>query len=302
MYQGEDDYRAEALIAFWLENEVLSLDNLTIQPEGTFQRPYSKDVLAIERGEKAPGSQVKLRISREGLYDMLPEGLFHQAEQKTQKSTEEAVKESERYEREEAAARRMFLPLEQEFYRQRIWLEHTELQACLNTVRPENESFFMNFWGIDKKAFTPQQSLNLLAVLPHLHEVVGDQELVAFCLEKIIQEPVSIAYTQQQEELPEGQGVSLLGNVSLGVDVVLGGSWWADEPAIEVTVGPIAAEKLPRFLPEGKTYKQIKKLYGYFFPAEASVITNVAIEKAGTGFKLVAENMHAGRLGYTTEI
>ena len=302
MFQAEDDYRIEALIAFWLENGAINLDHLTIQPEGTFKRSYSKDVLEIGQGEPSANGEVRVHISREGLYDMLPEGLFHQAEQKPHKTTEEAVEESERYRKEEKAARKFFLPLEQEFYRQRVWLEHTELRTWLNSVRPENESVFLKFWGVDKKAFTPQQCSTLLTILPNLHEVVGDMELTAFCLEKMIMEPVRIELVPQQEVIPFEDDSSVLGRASLGVDVVLSGSWWPDEPAVEVTVGPVSAENVNSFLPDGASYKQLEKLYGYLFPAEAKVLTAVEIEEAARGFKLVADTMHSGRLGYTTEI
>lgn len=302
MFLAEDDYRLEALIAFWLENGVVNLDQLTIFPEGTFCRPYSKDVLEVKQPEVPGSGDLMLHISREGLYDMLPEGLFHQAEQKSQKNTEDAVAESERYRKEEKAARQFFLPLEQEFYRQRIWLEHTELRTWLNSVRPESESFFLNFWGVNRKVFTQEQCSILLTILPHLHEVVGDMELTAYCLEKMMLEPMSIAYVSRKEQAMREEENSLLGNVSLGVDIVLTGSWWADEPAVEVRVGPVASEKVSLFLPEGEAYKQMEELYGFLFPAEATLITTLAIEKADKEFKLIANNMHLGRLGYTTEI
>ena len=302
MYQGEDDYRVEALIAFWLENGTVDLDHLTIQPEGTFERAYSKDVLEIARHENSGKGEVKVHISREGLYDMLPEGLFHQARQKPQKSTEEAVEESERYRKEEKAARQFFLPLEQEFYRQRVWLEHTELRTWLDSIQPESESIFLDFWGVDQRAFSPQQCSTLLTILPNLHEVVGNLELTAFCLEKMILEPVKISTIPQQEVNSPNEGLSILGSGTLGVDVVLGSCWWADEPAVEVTVGPVAAEKVNAFLPDGSSYKQLEKLYGYLFPAEARVVTALEIEESARGFKLIADTMHSGRLGYTTEI
>lgn len=302
MFLANDDYRVEALLAFWLENGVVNLDKLTIQPEGSFRRPYSKDVLEVEQPESPGSGDLTLHISREGLYDMVPEGLFHQAESKSQKSTADAAAESERYRKEEKAARQFFLPLEQEFYRQRIWLEHTELRTWLNSVRPESESFFLNFWGVDRNAFTQTQCSMLLTILPHLHEVVGDMELTAYCLEKMMMEPMSIAYVSRKEEVLSTEEDNLLGSGSLGVDIVLAGSWWADEPAVEVTVGPVSSEKVSRFLPEGEAYKQMEQLYGFLFPAEATVITTLAIEKADKEFKLMVETMHVGRLGYTTEI
>lgn len=302
MLQTEDDFRAEVLIAFWLENGETSLDNIAIQPKGTFRRPYSKDILQTEQVDMEEGNTVTLHISREGLYDMLPEGLFHQIEIKIQKSTEESVEESRRYKQEEKAARKLFLPLEQEFYRQRIWLEHTELRTWLNSVRPENVSLFLDFWGVRTDVFSTRQSDFMLALLPHLHRIVGDMKLTAYCLEIMMQEKIHIENILSREQFVSNEDMlSRLGSITLGVDTVPGDSWIDDEPALQVTVGAIAIDRLLPFLPGGIAHKQLQTLYGFFFPAETDVSTCLSIEERTGTFKLVADESFS-RLGLTTVV
>lgn len=302
MLPTEDDMRAEALIALWLERGDSSIEDITIQPEGIFERPYSQDILQIGQSETIQGKMLALHISREGLYDMLPEGLFHRPQAKPQRTTSESVQESKRYIKEEKAARKLFLPLEQEFYRQKIWLEHTELRTWLSSVRAENVSLFLDFWGISPGVFTAQQSNFVLAMLPNIHRIVGNSELITYCLEILLQERVQLKSVPSQECLLTDEDMSArLGSFALGVDSVLGDRWINDDPAIEVVIGPIAVSRLLPYLPQGSAHKQLQTLYGFFFPAEADVITSLSIEEARDSFLLVAEEGFA-RLGLTTTL
>jgi predicted component of type VI protein secretion system len=87
----------------------------------------------------------------------------------------------------------------------------------------------------------------------------------------------------------------------LGVDTVLGDSWLDDEPGIEVTVGPVALDRLMPFLPDGIAHRQLKILYGFFFPAETEVVTSLTVEERAGDFWLVAGEGYS-RLGLTTLI
>lgn len=293
-----DDYRVEAMIAFWIENQGGTLDQLTIHPLSTFERSFRPDVLDIA----LLNNQFKIEISREGLYDMLPEGLFHEGRRKAQKSTEESVEESVRYRQEERAARKFFLPLEQEFYRQRIWLEHLELKASLNSISSQNVSIFLKFWGIQPELFSFEQSNFMLALLPNIHRIAGNIILSAYCLEVLIQAPVSIHSLQlPEQQLPvDDDLLSILGETILGVDSVLGRAFLDDEPGLEVNIGPITVGSLYAFLPECITSRQLKVLYGFFFPAETEVITNLEITEPSKGFILQPEEKSFSRLAYTT--
>ncbi|WP_170252559.1 type VI secretion system baseplate subunit TssG [Adhaeribacter aerolatus] len=301
MQPVDDDLRAEVLVASWIENESITPDDIIIKPTGTFRRAVSKDVLTIQEPDTAGEKKTILQISREGLYDMLPEGMFHQPLSKTQKSTEEAIEETERYRQEEKAARQFFLPLEQEFYRQRIWLDSTELKYWLNSAQPENIKMLMRFWKLNPRHFNQRQSLTMLAILPHLHQIVGDLHLTAQGLGVVLGEKVQISTRYNKIQVIEDGLLSSLGSMVLGVDSVIGTSWFDDEPMLQVSVGPVKRNKVSSFLPEGKNTKLLAVLYGFFFQAEVEVETNVEVQAEESGFML-AEFDLSSRLGYSTVI
>jgi len=299
MWTDKDDVRAEVLVALWLQNGDVAADQVVIQAEGTFGRTYRKDVLRVEA--PAPGRRpfTGVHLSREGLYDMLPEAVFHQTRGKGRRSAAEAAEESERYRQEEKAARAFFLPLEQEYYRQRIWLEYGEQKYWFNSARPGNMAMLLRFWGIREGVLDPAQCLFLLSLMPRLQRLVGDLDTTARCLEVLIGETVRIETAASRPEPLGEELISRLGAAQLGVDWTLGDTWQADEPGLRVVVGPVAGPKLPALLPGGHRVRQLETLYEFFFPAGAGVETAVLPERAAAAFVLDAP-AHCGRLGYTT--
>jgi hypothetical protein len=296
-----EDIKAEVLVAYWLENQSISLDDLIIKPVGTFERSYSKDVIQIENEEETSDQKLELYISREGIYDMLPEGIFHQAQPKYNRSTEESVEESIRYNKEERAARLLFLPLEQEFYRQRISHESFELKYWLNNTQQENMKMLLHFWKLDAKVFSPKQSLALLSIMPHLHSIVGNLHTSAKSLEAVLDESVSIQIEQSKKEIIGDDLISVLGCATLGTDLILGSFWYCDEPSLQVTIGPIKRKNLDQFLSGGVQNSTLSILYGYLFPAEVAINTSIKVVEDEADFILFEEGL-ASHLGYSTVI
>jgi predicted component of type VI protein secretion system len=180
-------------------------------------------------------------------------------------------------------------------------LEHTELKTWLHSVHPDNVSLFLDFWGIAKEVFTLQQSNFMLALLPHLHRIVGDWVLTTACLQIMLQEQVQLESFIAGKKAETEDLFSRLGGISLGVDAVLGDTWIDDQPAIKVKVGPVAMDRLMPFLPGGIRHQQLEIWYGYFFPAETEVSTELWIEADQASFRLLPEESFS-RLGLTTII
>lgn len=301
MQLAKNDVRVEVQVAFMIENQTLTLDDVIIKPEGTFRRSYSDDVLEINESNINSQKCVTIHLSREGLYDMLPEGLFHEATQKSVKETKEATKESEGYRKEEKAARLFFLPLEQEFYRQRIWLDNIELKYWLHSTQSEDIKMLERFWKINPKHFSQRQRLAVLSVLPHLHHVVGNLPLTAQCLRAIIGERLQVCTAEAKLQVVEENLVSCLGDLELGIDSVLGTSWYDDELSIHVNIGPVKRDMLVSFLPDGRHYKLLSTLYKFFFSAELEVETKIEALDEEAEF-LLTDVEFASRLGYSTVI
>ena len=291
------EYKAETKIAEMLYNGELYIEQLSIYHQGTFKRNYSLDLIFSQNDIET--QELTIFLNREGLYDMLPEGLFHEV--KPNRNTKDYLRNSKRFREEEKAARRFFLPLEQEFFRQRLWLESIELHTTLNHVSLETETYYKNFWGLDEGMFTSKQCRTLLAILPHLNDLVGNVDAIAHCLEIIIELPVSVEMSDECETFESEDGF-MLANTNLGSDSTLGSRWKWDEPVINVNIGPISSSRLIDFLPETEGDSILKKLYGYFFPVEAEVNTNVQIEEDAQHFALNREQPFSSILGFSTVI
>src|SRR5947209_17161297 len=76
----ETDFRAEVIGAEMIENGSPA-DRVLVVPLGALNRPQSKDIEGVEQeiSEYDNKEFILIKNNREGLYDKLPEGLFHTA-------------------------------------------------------------------------------------------------------------------------------------------------------------------------------------------------------------------------------
>ena len=72
------DFRAEVIAAEMIEHGTAE-DRILILMQGALKRPFSKDVHVVEEeiSEYDHKEYFLVKTPREGIYDMLPEGLFH---------------------------------------------------------------------------------------------------------------------------------------------------------------------------------------------------------------------------------
>ena len=90
------DARVEIILAD-LVAKGMPMEDLVVIPKGLFKRNFHRDIDEVQLTEYDyhKGERVVLEINREGLYDALPEGLFHQPMQTGQreKDKETVIKE-----------------------------------------------------------------------------------------------------------------------------------------------------------------------------------------------------------------
>ncbi len=271
-----------------------------ISPQGTFRRSYHADVLAVT----PPVGQtetIRIDVAREGLYDMLPEGLFHESPPGGAGiDTEAAVRDVEQNQQEEREARRFFLPLEQEFYRQKIALEHQE-HAFFQSARPGSRAgaLLRKLWGIPAELPAAQQQ-RFLFLVSHLHRLAGQLPAVERCFAFLLSVPVQIS--QQYPPAPASfeQPPVPLGEATLGHDAVLGDTLDDPWPYWQLTVGPVAGEQLRSLLEGGATNRFIGWLAGYLLPAGVDYQLNIEVEPDDQAFCLEDDTSFGGRLGHTT--
>jgi hypothetical protein len=299
------DIRIEVYLAELLEKWNIDFDNIRIRSLGLFKRPYSKDILGIEIAKNAQEKRKMLSIkaAREGLYDILPEGLFHQKIQtKPNPSTKDSVEEYKIHQEEEANARKFFLPLEQEFYRERVFLELEERRACdlfLSDDQRGNFNHLVSFWRLSDCLNKEQKSI-LLYLLPYCHSIVGNLQLTELSMEMVLGKKVKISYIESKENYQINGSETVLGRSGLGHNLVLGESFMDGLPSIKVDIGPLEKQDLEGYLPGGKNEKILSFLFGYFLPIEFEVEVKLLTSESDEDFVLMDDS--EVRLGYLTTL
>ena len=98
---------SEAVCAELLQK--VSFDNIKTSQAGSFKKSFSNDIEKFELEEYRDSAEFKITLNRDGIYDLLPEGLFHQTlGGKKIRTVLEAVTENKRFKDEEKNARKFF--------------------------------------------------------------------------------------------------------------------------------------------------------------------------------------------------
>ncbi|WPP49128.1 type VI secretion system baseplate subunit TssG [Catalinimonas niigatensis] len=296
------DLYVEVVIASLIEQGKINPEKLYIKPQGSFSRNYQADLAKVEviEDRKLEQSAVYVHVNREGIYDMLPEGLFHKNLRKTKHiDTEESVKELKLHREEEKSARKFFLPLEQMFYQQRIMIEIEEQKSLIGLSEAIVDELITDFWQIPIR-LDYYQSLCLAYMLPIMHTIVGNTDLTAQCLSILLQVPVSL-----ESNVAKSESLTLaynrLGSFCLGDNFLLDDMYVPELDSITISIGPLEGLSILDFLPHRQQQDYLDFLVSYFIPAELDWEIDIIVNPAQETFRL-GDVSEKGLLNYTTVI
>ncbi|HVI48592.1 MAG TPA: hypothetical protein VM802_27230, partial [Chitinophaga sp.] len=217
---------------------------------------------------------INLSLSRDGIYDRLPEGIFHEFSQQQkgrQTGTVEMVARYKRQQQEQQQARRFFQPLENEFFLQRVFLERREKHLLFDVFGKDADQLFHEFWELPEGL--PRAAANrLVKLLPYMHRIAGNIPMVKLCLQLVLEQDIDIVWDRQPKAMVAGSSVPL-GECTLGMDTMAGEIFYTDMPRIVVTVGPLQRQRIYDYLPWQPYGKLLETCYGYLFPFDADVST-----------------------------
>ena len=283
-----------------------------IRPVGLFARRYRRDLGTVrdedfERGSR-PVTRTVFEMHREGLYDALPQQIFHlpgSSSADGSPGVQAMVEDIREQRRKEKATRLFFLPFEQEFFHFRVRIEQEERRYLTNlSARWYNEAL-ARFWDLADSGLPPAALTNLLYLLPLAHSIVGDLPRTQLCFESVLGQPVQLrVMAPQRQALPPpppslGAGASTLGNLALGRDLVLGGDYQETLPALEITLQKLSVSELEAFLTNEWPAKALALLCSYFVAFETDVVVSYEMAAATPSFVL-GEGEEAPVLGFTT--
>lgn len=295
------DIRFEVILTDLITDN-LSMDDITIESESLFKRNYHHDIESIGETEYGAGKKKKLcfSVNREGIYDQLPEDLFHQSsETKNIADKEESIQEIREHRGLEKNSRLFFQPIEQEFYIQRIRLEMEERKFLFETNHVLPGEIFNHLWDLPEFLDDLQKS-KLGLLMPVIYKLTGKKYLFPFLFESITGDPVEIRETPPEKY--EITGAPLLGNMQLSLDSILDGNLTGLQSTFTIIIFISDLEKLTDYMPGGIKIIMHEFLSNLFMPLDSEIIFETDFTRSPTSFLIENESVFQGRLNYTTTI
>lgn len=277
----DNDFKAEVIAAEMVEHGTPA-DRILILMSGALKRSFRKDVDAIEEdiSEYDHKEYTLLRTPKEGIYDMLPEGLFHEhAPPRSLRSEKDVIKMMKQRRLEEVNARKFFLPFEATINHLRMLMAMYENKLDKRSHYTELLDIFKDQWEIFQYLDARQSNI-FLHLIPVLHEVRDMHESIEEIMQMIFELHVKIQIRPRLPEHPVDPILSLMGESRLGIDLTTGSRVY-DEGIDEiiVTIGPISSETRHQFMDGRKNEKILELLCDYLMPVHIDVVKEFIVEE-----------------------
>lgn len=278
----------------------LKPDDFMISCNQLFRRGYSRDIVSADIVDDRNQNVVELHLSRSGIYDHLPEGLFFQQVSRGNRPVTVAdmtmdYKENKKREEE---IRRFFLPFEHDFFLQRMNVEAEENELLLGMQSGMLNDYFYRFWNLPD-AVPPEFIGQFILLLPYAYMIAGNFELTAQCLQLLLNEDIKIirktALTCEAAQLAPPP---VLGEALLGLDMVCGNQFWEGDPSVEVQIGPLLYSKVADYLEGGNRHILMETFNRFFMPAGLHITISVQLPVEKMNMTLLDED--APVLGYSS--
>ena len=212
----------EAFCAALLDNHIY-FDDLTIEFAGAFRRTYRNDIESVTiESRDYKNDKITLVLNRDGIYDKLPEGLFHQSLGSSRTAAlRDMISEHRRYKEEERAARKFFQPVQQEIFRFAVMAEQEERDILFSMLNGQVSEAFFRFWDIDEEL--PRKPAEaMIRMMPLQQRIKSDKMLIAKSLQLCLEKPVSVTESTISTQHCKDSLFRTGGGSMLGMDTITG--------------------------------------------------------------------------------
>lgn len=287
------DVRAEIIAADLIEQGI-DPERLIFKPTSLFKRRFSNDVSGASLSENENGDQnLHIDVTRDGIYDTIPQGLFHQPKKAATKRKSEMVANVKTVRAEEDSARRFFQPMENELLHMRTAIERAERKIFFDLEHSENNDLLINFWNLGKYRHYPTLPL-LVKLMPIMYRLSGHLDYIKICYELLLRIPVHIHVRHHYENMETALSGWQLGRDVLSFETICSDDITSELPTYEITLGPLGSLSISDYLPGGKMLPYLDLLNSYFLAAGYRIKVSVISYAKDNGFSLADQPMHLG--------
>lgn len=302
----DTDFKLEVIIATLVE-QGYDPELIRILRDGIDRRHISKDIEKVY--EKFNDDDLRkylhIHVNREGIYDILPEGIFHKQTYKRsykdiETDVEKALEEIKIHREQEFFARRFFQLFEQMIDNTLVDIYQNEIRYDHTIHNREYVDLFIQYWPVLRR-LQHRQAVAFMYVIPLLSEIRLSLKEVSESLSFILDVPVKIEKIKLPAKKADSQFESHLGQIRLGVDWVLGNTFDDGLYDLKLTIGYLSAERMRGFLETAPERIVLNMLLEIFLPDETFTLIDFKIDPADSKFILSDEN-HTTYLGINSFI
>jgi hypothetical protein len=288
LQEGDEDIRVEVVIQELISEGLVSEEDFFFIPNGGFHRMVSKDIEAMVRpgGTTLDLERATIELNRKGIYDGLPEGIFHQNRKSKTSKTIEDIKSEMAYQDEvEKNARLFFAPLDHELILARCSIEANERQMTSDLLSSKRLQGLKKFWSIPSY-FNAKEEGKLLLLLPLAFRISRDLESAARAFRSVLNTEVSIGWIETTKATDMELVGTELGQGQLGVDLVTRSKDFHRDSTLLIAVGPMDKEHAAAYSPLKNGYKKLSYLADCFIPADMDYQIEVVISQSERSMEL----------------
>jgi len=284
------DFRAEVIAANLVE-QGFDWSQIMLTRHGAAKRLYSKEIeeIYLQFSEHDLTNYLEIKTNREGIYDILPEGLFHQnLKTRHNKDKEDILDEIKIHREEEFFARSFFRLFEIELDRVLVDISLFETKYDRRISHPHYTKIFFQYWPI-LEMLEREQAILFLHIIPIIHNIRNNFPDIEESLSLLLDVPVKIKPIKLINKQANNSFESRLDVHKLGVDFVLGNTFDDGQYDIKIVVGPISAQKMTFFLITSPGYEILNRLCDLFFSCDTFIIKEFKLLPEDSEFVLSDE-------------
>lgn len=292
----DTDYLAEIIAATLIE-EGVSPDDIQIIRLGDSRMKVGKDIESV-RMEYSPDDEIndclRIYVNREGLYDVLPEGVFFLGiDLLDSTDIKKVVNQVRQYRKEEMEIRKFFSVFEDEIDRALVQMQLLERRVDRKNVYTDFTNVFTAYWPIIRKLSLEQAAL-FMRIIPIIHKIRGDQRKITKVLSLILGLPVTMSHVLSRKKC---DSFPAFGQARLGETLVIGSEFRSGRYDACVTVHKIPRDRIPEFLGNGKSRSILLELIDMLFAADMEVRIKLDVVSSGHICVISNEPSKASHLG-----
>ncbi|PZF72746.1 type VI secretion system baseplate subunit TssG [Taibaiella soli] len=295
------DFKAEVVAAALLQFYD-SAQSVYIKRLGNRGRAKKKDIARIwEDHMSLTPCDIVIEVNREGIYDYMPEGVFHKPTLgKIKHGTEAVIAAIREQRRQENDNRLFFSPFEQETFLQEIFALSIEQRIDNKGLHDNLLQLIYPLWPLLEQLDTATAKI-FIYLLPFFYMASGNKKWFTKILQSLLGYPITITEVPHLMKIDRHHPEIDFRIKRLGISTVLTGDHFDGNTNWQLTIGPVDAKDATAFLPNSKMNQLLLAIYENFAPEETEIKQKLSIRHKP--FRLSnRKNEWSGHLGYTTFI